>query len=116
MLAPLFITPRCTTRSSVMSQLARLSKQQIQAALTSLPHWRVTHDGLKIHRTLQFKDFNQAFGFITRVALHADKHDHHPHWSNIYNKVKIELWTHDVGGLSEKDISLASFIDSIDSD
>ena len=50
---------------------------------------------------------------MSRVALHADKHDHHPNWSNVYNQVDIELWTHDVGGLSQRDVNLAEFIDSI---
>ncbi len=60
-----------------------------------------------------FKDFNQAFGFMTRVALHADKVDHHPNWANVYNKVEIELWTHDVDGLSSRDFEMAEFIDNV---
>ena len=63
-------------------------------------------------RKFQFEDFNEAFGFMTRVALAADKADHHPEWFNVYNKVEITLTTHDAGGLSERDVALASFIDN----
>ena len=66
-----------------------------------------------IHKKFQFADFNQAWGFMTRVALAADKADHHPEWSNVYNRVEIVLSTHDAGGLSAKDIELAKFIDSV---
>ena len=91
----------------------RLTTQQLQGALKRIPSWKLTGDGLKIGRKIVFKDFNEAFGFMTRVAIYADKANHHPDWSNVYNNVSIELWTHDVGGLSERDIKLASFIDSI---
>ncbi|KAK7106739.1 hypothetical protein V1264_017960 [Littorina saxatilis] len=64
-----------------------------------------------IYKEFLFKDFNEAFGFMTRVALKADKMDHHPEWFNVYNKVQITLSTHDVGGLSGKDITLATFIE-----
>ena len=64
-------------------------------------------------KSFKFADFNQAWGFMTRVALAADKADHHPEWSNVYNKVEIVLSTHDAGGVSDKDVALAKFIDSI---
>ncbi|XP_054605870.1 pterin-4-alpha-carbinolamine dehydratase isoform X1 [Nothobranchius furzeri] len=64
-----------------------------------------------IYKEFIFKDFNQAFGFMSRVALQAEKMDHHPEWFNIYNKVQITLSTHDCGGLSQRDITMASFID-----
>ncbi|XP_063047446.1 pterin-4-alpha-carbinolamine dehydratase [Engraulis encrasicolus] len=64
-----------------------------------------------IYKEFIFKDFNQAFGFMSRVALQAEKMDHHPEWFNVYNKVQITLSTHDCGGLSQRDISLATFID-----
>ncbi|XP_039890470.1 pterin-4-alpha-carbinolamine dehydratase isoform X2 [Simochromis diagramma] len=64
-----------------------------------------------IYKEFIFKDFNQAFGFMSRVALHAEKLDHHPEWFNVYNKVQITLSTHDCGGLSQRDISLATLID-----
>ena len=93
--------------------VTRLTTQQIQTLLPKIPQWKLTPDGLKIQRTLQFSNFNHAFGFMTRVALHAEKYDHHPEWSNVYNHVSIQLWTHDVGGLSEKDARLAQFVDEI---
>lgn len=66
-----------------------------------------------IYKEFMFKDFNQAFGFMTRIALKADKMDHHPEWFNVYNKVQITLSTHDCGGLSDKDVTLANFVDSV---
>lgn len=64
-----------------------------------------------IYKEFLFKDFNEGFGFMTRIALKADKMDHHPEWFNVYNKVQITLSTHDVSGLSERDIILANFIE-----
>ncbi|XP_007252304.1 pterin-4-alpha-carbinolamine dehydratase isoform X1 [Astyanax mexicanus] len=64
-----------------------------------------------IYKEFIFKDFNQAFGFMSRVALQAEKMDHHPEWFNVYNKVQITLSTHECGGLSQRDITLATFID-----
>ena len=70
--------------------------------------------GRKIHKfPLCFKDFNQAFGFMTRVALKADKMDHHPEWFNVYNRVEVTLSTHDCSGLSQNDIKLAKFMDEV---
>lgn len=66
-----------------------------------------------IYKEFLFKDFNQAFGFMTRVGLQAEKMDHHPEWFNVYNKVQITLSTHDCGGLSEKDVKLANFIETV---
>lgn len=66
-----------------------------------------------IYKEFLFKDFNQAFGFMTRVALKADKVDHHPEWFNVYNKVQITLATHDCGGLSTRDVNMANFIESL---
>ena len=64
-----------------------------------------------IQKTFQFRDFDEAFGFMTRVALKADKMNHHPEWFNVYNKVDVTLSTHDCQGLSQRDITLATFID-----
>ncbi|KAL2083234.1 hypothetical protein ACEWY4_021007 [Coilia grayii] len=64
-----------------------------------------------IYKEFIFKDFNQAFGFMSRVALQAEKMDHHPEWFNVYNKVQITLSTHECGGLSQRDVTLATFID-----
>lgn len=66
-----------------------------------------------VHKDYVFGDFSEAFGFMTRVALKADAMDHHPEWFNVYNKVQVTLSTHDCGGLSQRDVTLASFMDSI---
>ena len=81
-------------------------------ALASLRHWTEVPGRDAIQRSLKFADFNHAWGFMSRVALAAEKADHHPEWSNVYNRVEIVLSTHDAGGLSEKDIALAKVIDS----
>ena len=81
-------------------------------ALKSLPDWRVADDARPaLTRTLRFADFNAAFGFMTRVALTADKMDHHPEWSNVYDRVEVLLTTHDADGVTDKDVALARFID-----
>ncbi|MEM8985706.1 MAG: 4a-hydroxytetrahydrobiopterin dehydratase [Pseudomonadota bacterium] len=84
-----------------------------EAGLARLSGWAVVEGRNAIVKDFQFKDFNQAFGFMTRIALYADKVDHHPEWSNVYNKVNVTLTTHDAGGLSQKDIDMAVFIDAI---
>ncbi|MFC0685149.1 4a-hydroxytetrahydrobiopterin dehydratase [Novosphingobium clariflavum] len=93
--------------------IARLTDAERAAALGTLPGWNLREDGLAIVRTLKFGDFNEAFGFMTRVAIEADKRDHHPEWFNVYNRVEITLTTHDAEGLSERDVALARFIDGI---
>lgn len=82
-------------------------------ALRDLKAWKEVEGRDAITRSLRFTDFNAAFGFMTRVALMADKLDHHPEWSNVYNRVEIVLSTHDAGGLSARDVALAKFIDSM---
>lgn len=91
----------------------RLEGQARRDALAALPHWNEVPGRDAIQRRLAFADFNQAWGFMTRVALAAEKADHHPEWSNVYNRVEIVLSTHDAGGLSDKDVALARFIDSL---
>ncbi len=91
----------------------KLAGQARTTALATLKEWKEVPGRDAIQKTYKFADFNAAWGFMTRVALAADKADHHPEWSNVYNKVEIVLSTHDAGGLSEKDISLAKFIDSV---
>jgi 4a-hydroxytetrahydrobiopterin dehydratase len=93
--------------------IARLTDHERAEALAALSEWTLRADGLAIERRFKFKDFNQAFGFMTRVALLADKHDHHPEWSNVYNRVEVTLTTHDAGGLSLRDVAMAKAIDAL---
>jgi 4a-hydroxytetrahydrobiopterin dehydratase len=88
----------------------KLSDAEIQARLGKLSGWTVNNG--KLHRELQFADFVQAFGFMTRCALLAEKRDHHPEWFNVYNKVVIDLTTHDAGGISAKDFELAAAMEA----
>jgi 4a-hydroxytetrahydrobiopterin dehydratase len=81
--------------------------------LLNLPgEWKLAADKKSIHQSFKFKDFAEAWSFMTRIALLAEKMDHHPEWSNVYNKVEITLSTHDSGGVTEKDIALAEEIDT----
>ena len=82
-------------------------------ALDGLPDWDYDEARDAITRTVQFADFAEAFGFMARVALVAEKRDHHPEWTNVWNRVDILLTTHDAGGLSERDIELAEAIDAM---
>ena len=93
--------------------IARLTEAEVQALLAAHPGWSLRPDGLAIVRSLRFKDFVEAFAFMTRVALLAERADHHPEWSNVYNRVEIVLITHDVGGLSQRDVALAGEIDAM---
>lgn len=81
------------------------------AALARLPGWRAVEGRDAITRIFRFKGFNPAFGFMTRVALAAERMDHHPDWRNVYDRVEITLWTHASGGVTELDVTLAAFID-----
>jgi 4a-hydroxytetrahydrobiopterin dehydratase len=81
--------------------------------LSHLPgQWKLAADKKSIHQSFKFKSFMEAFSFMTHVALLAEKMDHHPEWSNVYNKVEITLTTHDSGGVTTRDIKLAEAIDS----
>ncbi|MCF8465804.1 MAG: 4a-hydroxytetrahydrobiopterin dehydratase [Sneathiella sp.] len=91
----------------------KLSAQEIANALQNLPDWRRADGRDAIQKEFKFKNFSQAFAFMTRVALKAEKMDHHPEWFNIYNRIDVTLATHDVNGLSGKDIELAGFMDKI---
>ncbi|MFL0414782.1 4a-hydroxytetrahydrobiopterin dehydratase [uncultured Sphingomonas sp.] len=91
----------------------QLSEAERADALDSLPDWDYDEGRDAITRTIVFTDFAEAFGFMTQVALIAEKADHHPEWTNVWNRVEITLTTHDAGGLSERDIDLAGAIDSI---
>ena len=92
---------------------AKLAGKARTQALSSTKSWKKVRGRDAIQKSFRFADFNEAWGFMTRVAMAAEKSDHHPEWSNIYNKVEIVLSTHDAGGLSEKDVALAKVIDSI---
>ena len=80
-------------------------------AIAQLKGWKAVDGRDAISKAFKFKDFNAAFGFMTRIALRADKMDHHPEWSNVYNKVDVVLTTHDAGGVTAKDVELAAFMD-----
>ena len=90
---------------------AKLSDSEISAQLAKLPGWSIEKGNL--HRAFEFKDFTQAFGFMAQVALAAEKMDHHPDWSNAWNKVVIDLSTHSAGGLTQNDFTLAAKIQEI---
>lgn len=79
----------------------------------TLPDWGVAEGRDAIRRSIRFADFSAAWGFMTRVALLAEAQDHHPEWSNVYNRVEILLTTHDAGGLSARDVRLAKAIDAL---
>ena len=85
-------------------------------AVAQLKGWKAVDGRDAISKNYTFADFNAAFGFMTRVALKADKMDHHPEWSNVYNKVEVVLTTHDAGGVTEKDVTLAAFMDEVAKD
>ncbi len=86
-----------------------LAADRIAARLAEIPLWR--HEDGKLRRSYRFPDFTTAFGFMTRCAFVAEKLDHHPDWSNVYNKVEVALWTHDAGGLTDRDFELAIAMD-----
>ena len=89
----------------------RLSQEEIDEELKNLPGWSVVND--KLHREIQFDSFNQAFGFMTMAAMEIEKMNHHPEWSNVYNRLVIELTTHDAGGITSNDINLARILNSL---
>ena len=91
----------------------RLTAELRKSALAGLPGWTEVNGREAIAKTFVFKDFNEAFGFMARVALVAEKHDHHPEWRNVYRTVDVVLSTHDAGGLTAKDIDLAKAMNAI---
>lgn len=93
--------------------IGKLSDEDRAIALASLPEWTVVAEPDGICRRFTFTDFIAAFGFMTRVAIMAEKADHHPEWKNVYNWVEITLTTHDAGGLSTRDIDLAHGIEAL---
>lgn len=91
----------------------KLTGKARQKALGPLAHWKKVAGRDAITKAYRFKDFSEAFAFMTRVAIQAEKSDHHPEWFNVYNQVLVTLATHEAGGVTERDVSLAMFIDSI---
>jgi 4a-hydroxytetrahydrobiopterin dehydratase len=93
-----------------------LTPAEIEALLEAHPAWELAREGKAIARTFRFKDFSEAWGFMSRVALLAEVQDHHPEWFNVYNRVEVTLTTHDAGesgGLSARDVRMAAAIDGL---
>ena len=91
--------------------MIKLSESSIEEKLKNLPGWSVKND--KLYKEFQFNDFNQAFGFMTRAAMEIEKMNHHPEWFNVYNKITVELTTHDAGGITDNDVNLAKILNSL---
>ena len=90
----------------------RLSSEQISDELKSLPGWSVKDE--KLHKDFEFESFNEAFGFMTRAAMEIEKMNHHPEWFNVYNKLTVDLMTHDAGGITENDVQLAKILNLLE--
>src|SRR5215813_12051575 len=93
-----------------MPRVPKLSEAELQAALAGLPAWSIK-DG-KLHREYKFGDFVHAFGFMATSAIAIERMNHHPEWFNVYNRVVVDLTTHDAGGISARDFKLAALLDS----
>ena len=91
--------------------MIRLSSEQISEELKNLPGWSIKDE--KLHKDFEFESFNHAFGFMTRAAMEIEKMNHHPEWFNVYNKISVDLMTHDAGGITENDIELAKILNSL---
>lgn len=91
--------------------MEKLSQEQIEKELKNLEGWSLVNE--KLHKEFEFIDFNEAFGFMVRAALHIEKLNHHPEWFNVYNKLIVELTTHDTQGITENDINLAKILNSL---
>lgn len=89
----------------------KLTDKEIESEVNKMPGWKVVNG--KLSKSFEFKDFIEAFSFMTRVAMHAEKMNHHPEWFNVYNKVNIDLVTHDLNGISNYDMKLANAINKI---
>ncbi len=96
-----------------MAAVPELTEAERDQLLADRPDWELAREGKAITRTFQFQDFSEAWGFMSRVALIADRHDHHPEWFNVYAKVEVTLTTHDAGGLSVRDEKMARAIDRL---
>ncbi len=95
----------------MLNSMTRLSQEDIDEELKSLEGWSVINE--KLHKEFLFDNFNQAFGFMTRSAMEIEKMNHHPEWFNVYNKITIELTTHDAGGITKNDVNLAKILNSL---
>jgi 4a-hydroxytetrahydrobiopterin dehydratase len=93
--------------------MPKLTGDERAKALAALPGWADVKDQDAIRKEFKFRNFSEAFGFMSRVALAAEKMDHHPDWTNVYDRVDILLSSHDIGGVSERDIKLAAIIDKL---
>ena len=91
--------------------MIKLSESVIEEKLKNLPGWSVKNE--KLYKEFQFNDFNQAFGFMTRAAMEIEKMNHHPEWFNVYNRITVELTTHDAGGITDNDVNLARILNSL---
>jgi len=89
----------------------RLSQSDIEEEIKNLPGWSIVNE--KLHKEFEFASFNQAFGFMTRAAMEIEKMNHHPEWFNVYNRITVELTTHDAGGITKNDVNLAKILDSL---
>ena len=89
----------------------RLNPEEIKQELQELEGWNIV--GEKLHKEFLFDTFNQAFGFMTRAAMEIEKMNHHPEWFNVYNRITIELTTHDAGGITKNDVNLAKILNSL---
>lgn len=94
-----------------MARPTALPSKDIESRLASLPDWNLEHE--KLHRVFKFASFVEAFGFMSQIAILAEKMDHHPEWSNVYNRVEVFLTTHDANGISELDFELAAHMDRL---
>jgi len=91
--------------------MQKIDSQALDAELRALPNWRSDPTRGAICRAYKFADFGQAFAFMTQIALYAERHDHHPEWFNVYNRVEVTLTTHDAGGVTQRDLDLARYAD-----
>jgi 4a-hydroxytetrahydrobiopterin dehydratase len=91
--------------------MSKLNDGEISAALATLPHWSLKNG--KLHREYKFPDFAHAFGFMATAAPLIEKRDHHPEWANVYNRVTVDLMTHDAQGITQKDVDLALLLEGI---
>ena len=91
--------------------MMRVSEAEIIEELKKLEGWNIKDN--KLHKEFQFDSFNQAFGFMTRAAMEIEKMNHHPEWFNVYNRITVELTTHDAGGITDNDVNLARILNSL---